>query len=271
MTKLADQEAMSRSVLDIETPKISRRVPRQTTEVKYIARNAGFSSKELENKDKVKEAVTVAIAGLRPLPSKGKIDESLRKTIVVLDNDPQIYYAIIRQLSSAATATVYAARSFSTGKNTILKKIRPENLAQLTQIQDEIVLNQHSSHKNMLEYYDSFYHDNQIWIAHEMLDFTIAELARERAGFIPEKHMAYIIRELLIGLSFLHKEGRIHRDVKSSNIMISRNGDVKLGDFGFAAQLVQEVTRKGNITGNPSWMAPELITGGNYDEKVDIW
>lgn len=104
-----------------------------------------------------------------------------------------------------------------------------------------------------------------------MLDYTLLEIATERAGYIPEKHMAFIIKELLVGIAFLHKGGRIHRDIKSSNVMVSTKGEVKLGDFGFAAQVVQECIRKGAITYNPSWMAPELITGQNYNDKVDIW
>lgn len=63
----------------------------------------------------------------------------------------------------------------------------------------------------------------------------------------------------------------IHRDIKSDNILIGSRGEVKIADFGYAAQLTQQKTKRNTIVGTPYWMAPELIRGQNYDTKVDIW
>ena len=63
----------------------------------------------------------------------------------------------------------------------------------------------------------------------------------------------------------MHREHRIHRDLKSDNILINSDGTIKLGDFGFAAQLTESQDKRNTLVGTPSWMAPELISGGGYD------
>jgi len=83
--------------------------------------------------------------------------------------------------------------------------------------------------------------------------------------------MAYICKEILIGLQHLHSEHRIHRDIKSDNILIDLAGDVKLGDFGYCAQLTADQDYRKSVVGTPSWMSPELVTGAKYTTKVDIW
>ena len=69
----------------------------------------------------------------------------------------------------------------------------------------------------------------------------------------------------------LHDKKQIHRDLKSDNILISTDGDVKIADFGFAVQLTKEREMRNSTVGTPAWMAPELIRKQNYNEKVDIW
>ena len=71
----------------------------------------------------------------------------------------------------------------------------------------------------------------------EHFNVSLYQLLTCRAGFIPEKHMSFISKQILMGLDYLHSDGRIHRDVKSKNVMISEFGEIKLGDFGYAAQL----------------------------------
>lgn len=100
---------------------------------------------------------------------------------------------------------------------------------------------------------------------------NLTDMVLERSGIIPEKQIAYIALEILRGLRVLHNHHRIHRDLKSDNILISTEGDVKLGDFGYAAQLTQENNARQTVVGTPSWMAPELAGGNDYNMKVDIW
>lgn len=87
---------------------------------------------------------------------------------------------------------------------------------------------------------------------------------------LDEGHMARITHEVLTALQYLHTLQRIHRDIKSDNILLSSTGEVKLADFGYCAQLSESMKRN-SVVGTPYWMAPELIRGLDYGVKVDIW
>ena len=81
---------------------------------------------------------------------------------------------------------------------------------------------------------------------------NLTDLIMDKAGIIPENLMAYISREVLTGLKNLHNQFRIHRDIKSDNILLSLDGSVKLGDFGYAAQLTAEQDKRTTVVGTPS-------------------
>ena len=123
------------------------------------------------------------------------------------------------------------------------------------------------------KFFESFVQGGKLFIVTEYVGGgSVKDVLRLRASksLDCEIYIAIILREMLLGVRFLHSLGKIHRDIKCANILLSTHGEVKLADFGVSAQLSDSVTRRDSIVGTPCWMAPEIIEN-YYDYKCDIW
>ncbi|XP_074385864.1 serine/threonine-protein kinase PAK 1-like [Zonotrichia albicollis] len=135
---------------------------------------------------------------------------------------------------------------------------------------NEILLLKDKKNPNIVKFLDSFLVDGDLWLVMEYMDGgTLQDVVRQTR--MAEGEMAAVSRECLQGLDFLHSKRVIHRDLKSSNILLGMDGSVRLADFGLCAQLSPEQDQCSSMVGTAHWMAPEVVTRSPYGPKVDIW
>ncbi|KAL6554221.1 hypothetical protein OROMI_019894 [Orobanche minor] len=144
-----------------------------------------------------------------------------------------------------------------------------ESEDEIEDIQKEIAVLQECRSPYITDYYGSFLHQTKLWIIMEyMAGGSVADLIQPNHP-LDEVSIAGILRDLLHAIDYLHNEGKIHRDIKAANILLTENGDVKVADFGVSAQLTRTISRRKRT---PFWMAPEVIQNSDgYNEKADIW
>jgi serine/threonine protein kinase len=200
-----------------------------------------------------------------------QFDQQVRSELRFLEANPNDYFRVIKQIGEGASGSVHIATKIATDQYFALKRVKPKTAKESENLLNEIALMQASNHPNLLSYYECYKYDGYYWMVVELMRCNLTDMVLERAGHIPENIMAYICAETLKGLSVLHSQYRIHRDIKTDNVLVSLEGDVKIGDFGFAAQLTSDRNMRNTVVGTPSWMAPELVTGSKYDSKVDVW
>lgn len=184
-------------------------------------------------------------------------------------------YEVVSELGSGGMAVVYQAVQPSLGRKVAIKTLRHEFVhdRQLrTRFEREAQSLATLQHGNIVHVYDYLESTNSAHIVMEYVDgVDLFELLRDKSPF-PTEVAALIAWAIAEGLEHAHFSGIVHRDVKPSNVLLSRRGEVKLMDFGIARDPGRsELTQVGLAVGTPAYMAPEQIRGDRIGPAVDIF
>lgn len=194
--------------------------------------------------------------------------------VYIHNQNPREVFSQLRQIGQGASGSVYMAVK-KDGSKVALKRVKPENKTETESLEMEIRMMCCTRHPNLIKCHETYHFGGYMWISMEFMDggclTDILENYKNLRKYMSEGEIAFILREVLKGLLFMHGMKRLHRDIKSDNVLITKRGEVKLADFGFCAELTEERNKRTTCVGTPYWMAPELIRQHEYDYKVDLW
>jgi tRNA A-37 threonylcarbamoyl transferase component Bud32 len=184
-------------------------------------------------------------------------------------------FEIIEEIGKGGMGTVYKAYDSKIREVVALKLLKPEiasDLEVIERFRNEIKLARQVSHRHVCRMYDLGEEWLSIYITMEYVAGEDLKRFIHRAGHLNEAKAIDLTKQILEGLVEAHRLGVIHRDLKPQNIMIDRDGNAKIMDFGIARSLhTKGVTGTGVIIGTPEYMAPEQAEARDVDHRADIY
>ncbi|XP_039595826.1 mitogen-activated protein kinase kinase kinase 3 [Polypterus senegalus] len=184
-------------------------------------------------------------------------------------------------LGQGAFGRVYLCYDVDTGRELAAKQVQfdpesPETSKEVSALECEIQLLKNLRHERIVQYYGCLRDraERTLTIFMEYMPGGSVKDQLKAYGALTENVTRKYTRQILEGMSYLHSNMIVHRDIKGANILRDSAGNVKLGDFG-ASKRLQTICMSGtgirSVTGTPYWMSPEVISGEGYGRKADVW
>lgn len=182
-------------------------------------------------------------------------------------------FDVIRQLGSGGMGAVYLGRDPELDRQVAIKVIREE-------VHDQEVLDRFFRearaaaalrHPNIITIYASGQHEHQPYMVMEFVDGeSLAEIIKKQRNLSLSQKLSYL-EQICAGLYVAHRAGIVHRDVKPANVMVDREGVVRILDFGIARVEGSAMTQDGTLMGSLNYMSPEQMLGRAIDHRSDIF
>ncbi len=184
-------------------------------------------------------------------------------------------YEILDVLGTGGMAVVYRAYCHRLNRHVAVKILKSELAADQDlrrRFHDESQAVAMLSHPNIVAVYDVSQVDGREFIVMELIDgITLKQYMHKRGGCLNWREALHFITQILQGLKHAHSRGIIHRDIKPQNVMVLRDGSVKVMDFGIARSTTSQVTMTQETIGSVHYISPEQARGSHIDARSDLY
>lgn len=278
-------------------------------DIKFVQQHTNFSPEDVKNskaniiadslterRDPVLNVLqTFNMNSLSSPPTRKKIEESFNEVVDFRADDPVKMFSKVSLIGKAQNAEIWQCSAKNKnripfvnrkkGSSTTYVSAKICNVVSPTEIFQEVaLLKLCKGHPNIVQHIFTYFtgKTSDVWIVCEFMKSSIADIlyrCESMNGYSQikspwkDKYIAYVMREILQAIDFLHRNFRLHRNIKCENFLWDESGQIKLTHFGEAIPLSAEETKVPGkaITSKSFWTAPEILQGEEYDTAVDIW
>jgi CHASE2 domain-containing sensor protein/tRNA A-37 threonylcarbamoyl transferase component Bud32 len=187
-------------------------------------------------------------------------------------------YEVVSELGQGAMGIVYKARDPKINRFLAIKTIRFSDEFESDKIREikdrfmrEAEIAGKLAHPAIVAVYDVGEDYDLTYMAMEYLEGESLQKYCRKGFLLPLRKVLFVVSEVALALDYAHRQGVIHRDVKPANIMVLKDGKVKVTDFGIAKAVSSSQTKSGIVLGTPNYMSPEQINGHQIDGRSDIF
>jgi serine/threonine-protein kinase len=183
-------------------------------------------------------------------------------------------YLIVRKLGAGGMADVYLAEDQELGREVALKMLNERHATDeqfVERFRREAQSAAGLNHPSIVSIFDRGQAEETYYIAMEYLDGRTLKELIVRNGPTPVPIAIDYARQILSALAFAHRKGIVHRDIKPHNVVVARDGRLKVTDFGIARSGASQMTEAGSIVGTAQYLSPEQARGAAVDARSDLY
>ncbi|XP_048189776.1 serine/threonine-protein kinase PLK4 isoform X2 [Perognathus longimembris pacificus] len=178
-------------------------------------------------------------------------------------------------LGKGSFAGVYRAESIQTGLEVAIKMIDKKAMykaGMVQRVQNEVKIHCQLKHPSILELYNYFEDNNYVYLVLEMChNGEMNRYLKNRMKPFSENEARHFMHQIITGMLYLHSHGILHRDLTLSNLLLTRNMNIKIADFGLATQLKMPHEKHYTLCGTPNYISPEIATRSAHGLESDVW